>query len=81
MADRPLSVHVRAASLVWKKLKLAGIGDKLSEDDKENAPRSTFRNGDFNAMRDLDKYLKLVGTVIPAHPSYRRRKDDANREW
>ncbi|QDZ21681.1 hypothetical protein A3770_06p41990 [Chloropicon primus] len=81
MADRPLSVHVRAASLVWKKLKLAGMNKDTRaalESDKENAPKSTLRNSEYNAMRDLDKYMKIVGTVIPGHPSYRRRKEDAD---
>lgn len=82
MADRPISVHVRAASLVWKKLKLAGLNKDYAREaygaDKENAPRSTIRSVDYDAMRDLDKYMKLVGNVIPNHPSYRRRKEDTD---
>ena len=81
MSDRPLSVHVRAASLVWKKLKLAGLdtyGKHGGEAEKENANRSMLCKSDLSAMRDLEKYLKLVGSVIPNHPSYRRRKDDAD---
>ena len=81
MSDRPLSVHVRAASLLWKKLKLSGLSNNsrynFEDDDKENEPRSLLPKGDFNAIRDLEKYLKLVGSVIPSHPSYRRRKEDA----
>ena len=66
---------------VWKKLKLAGMSKDTRaalESDKENAPKSTLRDCEYNAMRDLDKYMKIVGTVIPGHPSYRRRKDDAD---
>ena len=82
MAERPISVHVRAASLVWKKLKLAGLNKDYAREaygtDKENAPRSTICSVDYDAMRDLDKYMKLVGNVIPNHPSYRRRKEDTD---
>ena len=38
MSDRPLSVHVRAASLLWKKLKLSGLSNNsrynFEDDDK-----------------------------------------------
>ena len=47
MSDRPLSVHVRAASLLWKKLKLSGLSNNsrynFEDDDKENEKSTKTR--------------------------------------
>ena len=74
MSDRPLSVHVRAAALLYKKLKLSG----LFEDKENQTSARRLRTADLNCIRDLEKYLKVVGSVIPNHPSYRRRRNDAD---
>ena len=74
MSDRPIGVHLRAANLLWKKLKLAGVVE--GEDAAVAGLLAAKAAASSDVARDLKRYAELAERIIPRHPAFEWRRDD-----